>query len=143
MLRCLLEGGAYLRSGTYQRKYGIYKANNWFLPAITIQIIQLFLSHSLTLGLSLSNETEAKMQRGSWSTAKEKKLLLQTSTNSKSHGSSKRVQESRKLKILAFYTELGKSNTVFTSVLTLVSLKGNAREKIYQYFYSKWYFIID
>ena len=101
-VHCLLEGGAYLRSGTYQRKYGIYKAKNWFLPAITIQIIQLFLSHSLTLGLSLSNETEAKMQRGSWRTTKEKKLLPQTSTNSNSHGSSERVQESGKLKILAF-----------------------------------------
>ena len=34
-------------------------------------------------------------------------------------------------KILAFYEALGKPNTVFTSVLTLVNLKGNRREKIY------------
>ena len=32
-------------------------------------------------------------------------------------------------KILAFYKLLGKPNTVFTSVLTLISLKGNRREK--------------
>ena len=45
-------------------------------------------------------------------------------------------QTSGKFKILAFCKELTKPNTVFTSVLTLVSLKGNIREKIYPYFYS-------
>ena len=34
-------------------------------------------------------------------------------------------------KILAFYKALGKRNTVFTFVLTLVSLKGNRVEKMY------------
>ena len=34
-------------------------------------------------------------------------------------------------KILAFHKALGKPNTVFTFVLTLVNLKGNRREKIY------------
>ena len=51
------------------------------------------------------------------------------------------VQDSRKFKVLAFYKALDKSDTVFTSVLTLVSLKGNRRQKIYRYFYSNWYFI--
>ena len=74
-----------------------------------------------------------KLKRGSWRTTKEKKLLPQTSTNSNSCGSSKRVQESGKFKILAFYTELGKSNTVFTSILNFVSLKGNARERERKY----------
>ena len=45
-------------------------------------------------------------------------------------------QTSEKFKVLAFCKELTKPNTVFTSVLTLVSLKGNRREKIYRYFYS-------
>ena len=44
------------------------------------------------------------------------------------------VRDSRKFKILAFCKALGNPNTIFTSVLTLVSLKGNRREKIYQYF---------
>ena len=35
------------------------------------------------------------------------------------------VRDSGKFKILAFYQVLGKPNTVFTSVLTLVSFKGN------------------
>ena len=33
-------------------------------------------------------------------------------------------------KLLAFYKALGKPNAVFTSVLTLVSLKGDRRENI-------------
>ena len=41
------------------------------------------------------------------------------------------VQDSRKFKILAFYKALVQPNTVFISVLTLVILKGNRREKIY------------
>ena len=53
------------------------------------------------------------------------------------------VRDSGKFKILALYKALGKPNTVFTSVLTLVSLKGNSREKIYWYFYSNWYFILS
>ena len=41
------------------------------------------------------------------------------------------IQDSRKFKILAFYKALGKPNTVFTSALTLVTLKGDWKEKIY------------
>ena len=41
------------------------------------------------------------------------------------------VRDSGKFKILAFYKALGKPNTIFTSVLTLISLKGSRREKIY------------
>ena len=41
------------------------------------------------------------------------------------------IQDSRKFKILAFYKALGKPNTLFTSVLTLVTLKGDWKEKIY------------
>ena len=41
------------------------------------------------------------------------------------------VRDNGNFKTLAFYKAFGKPNTVFTSVLTLGSLKGNAREKIY------------
>ena len=44
------------------------------------------------------------------------------------------VRDSGKFKILAFCKALGKPNTIFTSVLTLVSLNGNRREKINRYF---------
>ena len=47
------------------------------------------------------------------------------------------VQDSNKLKIHAFSKVLSNPNIAFTSALTLVSLKCNRREKIYQYFYSK------
>ena len=50
---------------------------------------------------------------------------------SNSLGTSKKVRDSGKFKILAFYKALGKPNTVFTSVLTLVTLKGDWKEKIY------------
>ena len=52
-----------------------------------------------------------------------------------------KIRDSGKFKVLAFYKALGKPSTVFTFVLTLISLKGNKREKIYRYFYSNWYFI--
>ena len=42
-------------------------------------------------------------------------------------------RDSGKFKILVFYKELGKPNTVFTSVL-------NRRENMYRYFYSKLLF---
>ena len=35
-----------------------------------------------------------------------------------------------KLKILAFNKALGKPNIVFTSVLTLINLKGHRRDKV-------------
>ena len=41
------------------------------------------------------------------------------------------VWDNGNFKTLAFYKAFGKPNTVFTSVLTLGSLKCNAREKIY------------
>ena len=44
------------------------------------------------------------------------------------------VGDSGKFKILAFCKALGKPDTIFTSVLTLVSLIGNRREKINRYF---------
>ena len=44
------------------------------------------------------------------------------------------VRDSGKSKFFAFYKALGKPNTVFTPVLTLVSLQDNRREKIYRYF---------
>ena len=46
------------------------------------------------------------------------------------------VRDSGRYKIVDFYKALGKPNTVFNYLLTLVSLKGNRREKIYRYFYS-------
>ena len=49
----------------------------------------------------------------------------------------------RKFKSLAFYKALGKLNTVFTFAMTLLSLKGNRREKIYRYVYSHCCFIFD
>ena len=49
----------------------------------------------------------------------------------------------RKFKILAFYKVLGKPNIVFTFAFTLVSLKGNRREKICRYVYSHCRFIFD
>ena len=50
------------------------------------------------------------------------------------------IRDSWKFEV-AFFKVLGKPNTVFTSVLTLVSLKKSRREKIYRYFCSNWYFI--
>ena len=43
---------------------------------------------------------------------------------SNSLGTSKKVRDSGKFKILTFYKVLGKPNTVFSSVLTLVIFKG-------------------
>ena len=51
-------------------------------------------------------------------------------------GPAKKFEITENPKILAFYKALGKRNTVFTSVLTFVSLKGNRREKMCWYFYS-------
>ena len=68
-------------------------------------------------------------------------LLFQTSMGPAKKFVITNVWDSRKFKILAFYKVFGKPNTVVTYLLTLVSLKGNRREKIYRYFYSNWYFI--
>ena len=67
-------------------------------------------------------------------------LLSRTHTGPAKKFEVANVRDSGKFKILAFYKAFGNPSTVFTSALTLVSLKDNRREKIYQYFYSNWYF---
>ena len=51
------------------------------------------------------------------------------------------VRDCKKFKIFAFYKVLGKANTLFTSILTLVSLKANRTEKRDRHFYINWYSI--
>ena len=58
--------------------------------------------------------------------------LSRTSTGPAKKFEITNLRNSGKFKILAFYKMFGKGDTVFTSVLTLVSLKGNRRGKMYR-----------
>ena len=56
--------------------------------------------------------------------------LQWASAISNSHGTSKKVRDSGKFKILVFFKALKKPNTLFTSLLTLVSLAIGERKYI-------------
>ena len=65
--------------------------------------------------------------------------LQWTSAISNSNRTAKKFEianvQDGKFKILTYYKALDKPNTLFTSVLTLVNLKGNRKEKIFWYFW--------